>query len=140
MSTLYTTRATAIGGRSGHSQLDDGSFGVDLVPPNSKRDGRNPEQLFAVGYAACFDNAIIYVLKQQNLPDVPHKTSVQVSLLQEDSSGLSLDIDLTVKFEGITQEQADSVIHAAHEICPYSKAIRNNVVVRLQANVAQETQ
>lgn len=136
MSTIYTTRASAVGGRSGHSELDDGSFGVDLVPPNSKREGCNPEQLFAVGYAACFDNAIIYVLKQQNLSEVAHKTSVQVNLLQTESSGLSLDIDLSVQFKGITQAQSDLLINAAHEICPYSKAIRHNVAVRLQAVVS----
>lgn len=136
MSALYTTSATAVGGRSGHSQLDDGSFGVDLVPPNSKRDGRNPEQLFAVGYAACFDNAVIYALKQQNLSDISHQTTIQISLNQEENSGLFLSAAITVKFEGINQEQANQLIETAHEVCPYSKATRNNITVNLQAEVA----
>ena len=58
MKILYTTRATATGGRSGRSQLDDGSLGFDLTMPGSGKAGANPEQLFAIGYAACFDSAL----------------------------------------------------------------------------------
>ena len=61
MKVLYKTSATATGGRSGVSKLDDGSFEVSTVPPGSKKEGVNPEQLFALGYSACFDNAMLMV-------------------------------------------------------------------------------
>ena len=130
MKIFYKTRATATGGRSGHTALDDGGLAFDLARPGTGDVGANPEQLFALGYAACFDSALSMVAGQMRL-EVTSKTSVEVGIGQRADGGYALDIDIYVETTGIDAEQADKLVEAAHHACPYSNATRNNVDVRL---------
>lgn len=130
MKIFYKTRATATGGRSGHTALDDGSLAFDLARPGTGDTGTNPEQLFALGYAACFDSALSMVAQQMKL-QVSSKTSVEVGIGQRAEGGYALDIDIHVETTGIDAEQAAKLIEATHQVCPYSNATRNNIDVRL---------
>lgn len=135
MKTFYKTKATAKGGRSGHSELDDGSFGVDLAVPGTNKSGVNPEQLFALGYAACFDNAIPFAAKKLGISAPESTTSIEVGIGENDSGGYGLDIDIHVTLTGVDQQQADELVEATHQVCPYSNATRGNVDVRLHTSV-----
>lgn len=130
MKVFYKTRATATGGRTGHTALDDGGLAFDLARPGSTDVGANPEQLFALGYAACFDSALSMVAGQMKL-ETTSKTSVEVGIGQRPDGGYALDIDIYVETTGIDAEQAQQLVEAAHKVCPYSNATRNNLDVRL---------
>lgn len=135
MKIFYKTRATATGGRSGHTQLDDGSLGFDLAIPGTDKVGTNPEQLFALGYAACFDNALPVVAKQLKLAFETSKTSVEVGIGMLPSGGYALDVDLFVEITGLSQENAEKLVAATHQVCPYSNATHGNIDVRLHTTV-----
>jgi lipoyl-dependent peroxiredoxin len=135
MKIIYKTRATATGGRSGHSQLDDGSLGFDLAMPGSGKGGVNPEQLFAIGYAACFDSALALTAKQMKMAITGSRTSAEVGLGQTSDGGYALDIDLYVEVQGVPEAEARELVAATHLICPYSNATRGNVDVRLHVTV-----
>lgn len=136
MKIMYKERATATGGRNGQARLDNGSLELTTTMPGSGRAGVNPEQLFAMGYAACFDNAVLMIARQKRLPLTSSQTAVEVGLGQLDSGGYGLDIDLHVTLQGLTPEQGQELVHAAHAVCPYSNAVRGNVDVRLHIVVA----
>ena len=131
MKIFYKTRATSTGGRAGRTALDDGSLALDLALPGSGKAGANPEQLFALGYAACFDNALPVAAKQLQLQPTGTATSVEVGIGQTAEGGYALDIDLHVEVKGLDQADAQRLVEAAHKICPYSNATRGNVDVRL---------
>ncbi len=136
MKIFYKTRATATGGRSGHTELDDGTLGFDLVSFQEKdKEGVNPEQLFAMGYAACFDSALGLTAQQMKLPVTSSKTSAQVGIGMKADGGFNLDIDLYVEVSGIDEEEAQKLIEATHQVCPYSNATRGNVDARLHVTV-----
>lgn len=136
MKIMFTARATATGGRSGTTSLDDGSMSLNTAMPGSGQPGVNPEQLFAMGYAACFDNAVIMLARQQKKALQGSQTSVQVGLGQAEAGGYGLDIDLYVEVRGLPEAEAQALVAAAHQICPYSNAVRGNVDVRLHVTVA----
>lgn len=136
MKIFYKTRATATGGRAGHTALDDGSLALDLALPGSGKAGANPEQLFALGYAACFDNALPVAAKKLQLQPTRTATSVEVGIGQTAEGGYALDIDLSVAVQGLDEADARRLVEAAHQICPYSNATRGNVDVRLHVTVA----
>jgi|SRR5579859_5523667 len=131
MKMIYKTRATASGGRSGRSALDDGSLALDMAVPGSGKPGANPEQLFSIGYAACFDNALILTAQRTGKRIDGSKTSVEVGLGQKPEGGYALDIDLHVEIKGLDEQSARELVELAHTVCPYSNAIRDNVAVRL---------
>jgi lipoyl-dependent peroxiredoxin len=135
MKIIYKTRATAAGGRSGHSQLDDGSLGFDLAKPGSGKVGTNPEQLFAIGYAACFDSALELTARQMKKAIAGSTTSIEVGLGQTSEGGYVLDIDIYVVMQGLPEAEARELVEATHRICPYSNATRGNVDVRLHVSV-----
>jgi Ohr subfamily peroxiredoxin len=135
MKILYKTRATATGGRSGHSQTDDGVLSVDLSKPDSGKTGTNPEQLFATGYAACFDSALQAAAQLLKLSPAGTETSVEVGLGQKVTGGHALDIDIFVAVQGIPEGLAREMIETADRFCPYSNAVRGNVDVRLHVTV-----
>ena len=139
MKIFYKTSATATGGRDGHTQVDDGSIGFDLVgfQNESGKVGTNPEQLFAMGYAACFDSAMNHVAPTLNLKPTKSSTSVGVGIGQKPGGAFGLDLDITITVEGLSLEEAKTLINKAHEVCPYSNATRGNVDVRLHVNVIQ---
>lgn len=135
MKIFYKTRATATGGRNGFTALDDGSFAVDMTSPDSGKVGVNPEQLFAMGYAACFDNAMPFAAKKLKLQPLATRTSAEVGIGQTAEGGYALDIDLYVEVQGLSKANALALVEASHNICPYSSAIHGNVDVRVHLSV-----
>ena len=136
MKISYKTPPPAGGVRSGTTALDDGSLSLELAPPGSGKAGANPEQLFALGYAACFGNAIKYLAESQKLPLSSSQTSAEVGWGQTPEGGFKPDVDLHVTLAGLEQAGAEALLAKAHAICPYSNALRGNVDVRLHLTVA----
>lgn len=128
---MHTSRATAVGGRSGHVTSEDGALDVDVRMPGTPGSHLNPETMFAGGYAACFDNAIISILQHQKRRGVTHETTVAVTLGELESGGYGFDITIEVAFAGMDTTEAEALVQQAHQVCPYSNAIRNNVNVAL---------
>lgn len=135
MKIFYKTQATSVGGRTGRVALDDGSLAFDLVSPNSENKGVNPEQLFALGYAACFDSALNLLAKNKGLPLQQSTTSAEIGIGQDIGGVYRLAGKITVHIKGLTQEQAQDLVERAHQVCPYSNAIRGNVEVQLDVVV-----
>lgn len=131
MKIFYKTAATATGGRSGTSSLNDSSFSVQMVRPDSDEKGVNPEQLFALGYAACFDSAMDLAANQLKIDSAGSKTSVEVGIGQRAEGGYGLDLDITAHLPGIARDDAQRLVEATHQLCPYSNATRGNIDVRL---------
>ncbi len=123
----------------GAAAIDDGSIGFDLVgfQNDSGKVGTNPEQLFAMGYAACFDSAVNHVAPTLGLKPTKSSTRVAVGIGQTAGGAFGLDIDITITVEGLSMDDAKRLIEKAHEVCPYSNATRGNVDVRLHVNVVQ---
>lgn len=134
--TLYTAQAKSTGGRNGVSETTDGALRFQLASPgapNAKPGTTNPEQLFACGYAACFGGALAYIARQQGQSADNATINSSVSLNQGDD-GFSLAVTLNVEIPGMDHAAAESLVHAAHQFCPYSKATRGNIPVTLQVN------
>ncbi|CAM4456423.1 organic hydroperoxide resistance protein [Deinococcus marmoris] len=135
MSNLYTAQATATGGRAGHTKSDDGRIDLNLsVPRGMGGDdgpGTNPEQLFAAGYAACFQGALGVVSRRDKIKLPGDQTITAMVGLSNDTGAFALDVELQGHFPGMDEKQAMDLMKAAHEVCPYSAATRNNVDVRL---------
>ena len=133
----YTTSATANGGRDGRSTTADGSLDVKLATPKelggAGGDGNNPEQLFAAGYAACFLGAMKFVSSQGGTAKVPQDATVkaQVGIGPRSEGGFGITADLRVELPGLERADAERLVGAAHQVCPYSNATRNNIPVRL---------
>ena len=133
---LYTAVATAVAGREGRARTDDGKVDLALaLPPGlgGNGAGTNPEQLFAMGYSACFGSAVAFVARQQGVKVEPIEITAQVSIGPvEGGQGFGLKVKLSASLPGISREQADGLLHAAHAICPYSNATRGNIEVTLE--------
>jgi osmotically inducible protein OsmC len=134
---LYTAHATATGGRNGHTQSDDGMVSVDLsVPKEMGGPGRpgtaTPEHLFAAGYAACFGSACEFVSRQLKI--IPQALTVHaaVGIGPPPGGGFGLVVDLGIEVSGLSQADAEKLVTAAHQVCPYSNAVRGNVDVTLK--------
>ena len=130
----YRAGATANGGRDGHSRTDDGSLDVTLGVPKEmggSGKGNNPEQLFAVGYSACFLGAMKFVAAQDK-KKVPDQATVhaEVGIGPRAEGGFGLDVELKVNLPGMPREEAEQLVEKAHHVCPYSNAIRASVPVR----------
>ncbi|WP_426037594.1 organic hydroperoxide resistance protein [Cypionkella sp. TWP1-2-1b2] len=130
----YRTSATAIGGRDGRAFTDDKRLDLKLATPKeiggAGGDGTNPEQLFAAGYSACFLSALHLVARSKKL-DLPSDTSItaNVGIGPNGAGGFGLAIALIADLPGIDRTTAEQLVAAAHQVCPYSNAIRNNVTV-----------
>ena len=134
MSTLYSTKVTATGGRHGHIRSEDGLLDMKLALPRElggKGDATNPETLFAGGYAACFENALLRVSREKGLrfADGDVEVIAEIGLSRNDSGNFVLSAALGVSVTGVDQETAEDLAESAHKICPYSNAIRGNVEV-----------
>ena len=133
---LYSTIATATGGRDGHAATKDGTLDVKLSTPKELGGGggagNNPEQLFAAGYSACFLGAMKFVASQGG-PKVPDNTTVMatVGMGPRSEGGFGIDVQLDVTLPGLAKADAEALVEKAHQVCPYSNATRNNVPVRL---------
>ncbi len=132
---LYTAEATAVGGRQGHSRTNDGRLDVALdVPPEmggSGGPGTNPEQLFATGYAACFQSALLRIAAGRKLDLSESRITARVGIGPSPSGGFALAAALDLDAPQLTREQGLDLMRRAHQDCPYSKATRGNIEVRL---------
>jgi osmotically inducible protein OsmC len=136
---FYTARAHVTGGREhGHGRTSDGLLDVQLrVAPELGGDGggTNPEQLFAVGYAACFEGALMVAARRQRLEVADAAIESQVTLTATEDRRFVLGVGLDVTLPSVEDpEQAVALVKAAHEVCPYSNATRGNIDVELTAN------
>jgi osmotically inducible protein OsmC len=135
MKTLYTADATATGGRNGHVKSSNGVLDVEVRMPKAlggaNDDYTNPEQLFAAGYAACFDSALNLVIKQEKVTAGDTTVTAKVSIGQNDAGGFSLAVELDVNVKEIELDKANELVAKAHQVCPYSNATRGNVEVKL---------
>ena len=134
---IYKTSATTTGGRDGAARSDDGSVDVKLVVPKEMGgpggEGANPEKLFAAGYSACFLGAMKAVSGKVGV-HVPADATVtaEVGFGPREEGGYGVTADLTAHLPGVDRADAERLMHAAHEVCPYSNATRGNLDVGLK--------
>ena len=135
---LYTARATVTGGRQGHASTEDGILDLDLTAPKETGGpgtGTNPEQLFAVGYGACFQGALGGVAKKEGIDTSKSVVEIAVGFGPEGNS-YAITADITATIPGVDDATAQRLVEAAHEVCPYSKATRGNVPVTVTGKAA----
>ncbi len=136
MTTLYTTSATASAGRNGQVSTDDNKLNVALSYPKEMGgtgEATNPEQLFAAGYSACFSNAILHVAKEMKVAIKTAPTTATVGIGANETGGFALTVALSIELE-LDQQDAVNLVKTAHQVCPYSNAVRNNIDVKLTVN------
>lgn len=138
MALLYTAHADVTGGRTGQGRTDDGQLDVSLGRPKEMGgdgQGTNPEQLFAVGYAACFEGALGAVARREKVDLGQTSISSMVGLHSVEDGSFRITAALDVTIPNVTDdEQARELVLKAHQVCPYSNALRGNVDVALSAN------
>lgn len=133
---VYTAKATTKGGRVGQSESDDGRLNVSLSTPKAMGGdggkGTNPEQLFAAGYSACFLGAMKAVAGKLEIK-VPDDTYIEAAVsFGPIEQGYCIAVDMTIHTPGLSQQDAQKVVDAAHKVCPYSNATRDNIEVNLK--------
>jgi lipoyl-dependent peroxiredoxin len=134
---IYTARAKAMSGRVGSAKLDDGQINLRLDRPvemGGKGNGTDPEQLFAVGYAACFIGALRIVAGKRHIripEDVAIDSAVSFGLLKGEAEGFGIAAAMTIHLPGIERATAEELVRRAHQVCPYSNATRGNIDVLL---------
>lgn len=136
MATLYSTSATALAGRNGQVSTDDNKLSLALSYPKEmggSGEATNPEQLFAAGYSACFSNAILHVARETKVAIKAAPTTATVGIGPNETGGFALTVSLSVDLE-LDQEQAVQLVKTAHQVCPYSNAVRGNIDVKLSVN------
>jgi osmotically inducible protein OsmC len=137
---LYTAAAHVTGGRmAGHGRSSDGVLEVDLrTPPEmgGEGGGTNPEQLFAVGYAACFEGALAAVARRRKAEVGDVEIDSEVMLVSTEERTFTIAVELAVTLPSVEAEEAVELVRAAHGVCPYSTATRGNIEVTLTANGA----
>jgi len=128
----YTAIATTTAGRNGHVDSSDGVLHLNLAMPGSGKPGAtNPEQLFAAGYSSCFGSAILAVAGKDKLKPEGVAVTAEVTLVVN-GNDYSIAVKLKAKIDGVSREEAEKLLHTAHQVCPYSKATRNNIPVELE--------
>ena len=136
---IYTAEAHVTGGRlAGHGRTTDGALEVDIrIPPEmgGEGGGTNPEQLFAVGFASCFESAMSVVARREKRDADDAEIESKVNLIPTEERGFGLAVELDVTLPSVQNaEEAKRIVAAAHKVCPYSNATRGNVEVTLTAN------
>jgi osmotically inducible protein OsmC len=138
MKILYTAEANVTGGRDeGHGRTTDGALEVDLRMPTElggSGGGTNPEQLFAIGFAACFESALKSVARRQHTSADDVSIDSKVMLVPAEGRRFQLAVALDVTLPSVEGAAAADLVRAAHEVCPYSNATRNNIDVALTVN------
>jgi lipoyl-dependent peroxiredoxin len=133
---VYTAVATTVGGRrGGHARSSDGLLEVDLTAPKElggPGTGTNPEQLFAAGYSACFNSAFLGVAKQAGVKADDAHVTAEVGFGPA-GEGYALTVDLKVAVAGLELAQVQELAERAHQVCPYSNAVRGNVPTTVTA-------
>ncbi|ALR20163.1 organic hydroperoxide resistance protein [Sphingobium baderi] len=140
MSALYSTKVTAVGGRAGTVKSDDGLLDLPLALPKAlggKGGATNPEQLFAAGYAACFENAVIHVTRtaSEKVKDDDIVVVADVGMQPNGAGGFALTVALDVMITGLDQAAAEEIVEKAHAVCPYSNAVKGNIDVAITVSV-----
>ena len=142
MKTLYTASATTTGGRAGQVKSDDGVLDFDLSVPKSMggEGGKktNPEQLFAAGYSACYGSALQAVAEKRKIDLGNFSVSAEVSIGKTEKDNFQLSVVLDSYIPGIDVETGESLVNEAHEVCPYSRATRDNIDVTLNLMLDEE--
>lgn len=139
MKILYKAKAVASGGRDGKVRIDNSPLELEMAVPSelggSGKIGVNPEQLFAAGYAACFESALLHVARHKN--QLPKSTSVsaEVGIGPNNQGGFLLTVSLVATILGVDQATADELVQEAHQVCPYSNATRGNIEVMVAARI-----
>lgn len=133
---VYTATATVHGGREGHAKSSDGVIDIDLKIPKEMGGpggaGTNPEQLFAAGYAACFEGATRYVAREKKVALKDASVTAHVGIGPREPTGFGIAVKLEVHLEGVDKATAQDLVDTAHrDICPYSHATRGNVDVEI---------
>jgi len=137
MKVLYTTKATATGGRIGTARTEDGALNLTLNKPKELggdgKPGVNPEQLFAAGYAACFLGAVKFIAGKEKvtIPDDAKVTATVAFGPRDDGEGFGIDVALAVSIPGLDKAKAKSLVDKAHVVCPYSHATKGSLDVKL---------
>lgn len=130
---LYTAVATAENGRDGRVTTNDGTLDLVVTPPKETGGsgaGTNPEQLFAAGYSACFQQALLVVARQEKA-DVSGSTVTAEVGLGKNDDGFGLIVKLSASIPNVDAATAKDLVEKAHQVCPYSKATRGNITVDL---------
>lgn len=142
MKTLYTGVATTTGGREGNVKSDDGVLDLDLSLPKSMGgkglEKTNPEQLFAAGYSACYGSALQVVAKKHKVDLGDFSVTASVDIGQTEEGDLQLAVILDSYIPGVDVETGEKLVNEAHEICPYSRATRDNIDVTLNLMLDDE--
>ena len=135
MKTLYTAKVTATGGRSGHVRSSDGVLDMAVALPEGlggKKGSSNPEQLFAAGYASCFQSTLLVVAGRKHIHLDPTSTvTAHVDLTQLENGAYGLGVKLDVDLKDFDKEEGHKLVEEAHRICPYSIGTRGNIDVQL---------
>ena len=138
MTVVYVASASSTGsGRDGHVETDDGKISVDLAFPKALGGtgaGSNPEQLVAMGYAACFASALGVVARGQKIALAEPVVTCQVSL-HKDDDGFSLSFEIVADLPDLPRPQAERLVAEAHAICPYSKAFAQGAPAQVRAGL-----
>jgi lipoyl-dependent peroxiredoxin len=133
--TLYSASATTSGGRDGHVESSDGELDLDLTMPEGLGGkggtGTNPEQLFAAGYSACFESALRLVAGRQKKDVGDASVRANVDIGQTGDGGFGLAVELVGHLPELPREEAQALMEEAHQVCPYSRATRGNIDVKL---------
>jgi Ohr subfamily peroxiredoxin len=132
---LYTAEASTTGGRDGHARSSDGVLDLDVRVPEAMGGhggGTNPEQLFAAGYAACFQSALGVVSRRQKVDTSGSTVTAKVSIGTIDGGAFGLAVELDVAIPGVDAKTAQELADAAHQVCPYSNATRGNIEVAVR--------
>ena len=136
MKILYQATAIASGGRDGTVKSSNGVLDLKLaIPKEMGGPGGavpNPEMLFAAGYAACFDSALQHVARQQKLKPGATQVQATVGIGANEAGGFALAVTLEAMIPGLPRDEAQALLEAAHQVCPYSNAVRGNVPVELK--------
>ena len=131
----YTASATTTGGRNGHVESSDGVLDLDLTMPKEMGgkggSATNPEQLFAAGYSACFEQALRIVAGQQNKDVGDASITANVDIGKTEDGGFGLGVELIGHLPDLPREEAESLMEEAHQMCPYSRATSGNIDVKL---------
>lgn len=133
MKKMYSTKMINTGGRSGEVHSPDHSFKLNIAAPGRRvENATNPEQLFAAGFSACFNSALELIKNQKNIAGAS-TISAQVSLYAENEMSFVLGVEIEGHVDGLSLEETQELLEAAHKVCPYSKATAGNIEVTLIA-------
>ena len=135
MTALYTAEATATGGREGRVRSSDGALSLELTTPKELGGPggvlSNPEQLFAAGYAACFENAVRHVGRRRKIRVGEASVTARVGIGRNDDGGFGLSVELHVRLPELSADTARGIIEEADRVCPFSNAVRGNIDVHV---------